>query len=50
MARMANKVKNDRFFTLVMENITEMDMFLSSPKLDVNAYYIKLLNKLGRYK
>lgn len=50
MARLANKVRNDRFYEQVMENITEIDLMFDSPKLDINAYYIKLLNKLSRYQ
>lgn len=50
MARLANKVRNDRFYEQVIENITEIDLMFDSPKLDINAYYIKLLNKLSRYQ
>lgn len=50
MARLANKVRNDRFYEQVMENITEIDLMFDSPKLDINAYYIKLLNNLSRYQ
>lgn len=49
MARDIVKVRVDKYYERLVENITEIEIIISSPKPDINAYYVRDLNTLSKY-